>query len=202
MVRGRALTAPAACHFAIPGDLASPTGGYGYDRALMAHLPAQGWVARHLALPGGFPFPTAADLATADAALAALPDGALVLVDGLAFGAMPQAAERHGARLRLVALVHHPLADEGGQDSAATARMALSERTALACARAVICTSPATARRLVEGFGVPPDRLSVAVPGTAPGARATGSGREPLILSVGSLTPRKGHDLLDRKSVV
>ena len=61
-----------------------------------------------------FPFPDAADLAAAGESFAGLAEGSLVLVDGLAFGALPELAEKEAGRLRLVALVHHPLAQETG----------------------------------------------------------------------------------------
>jgi glycosyltransferase involved in cell wall biosynthesis len=181
--------------FAVPGRLDTPTGGYGYDRQLIAALCARGCDVRHLSLPGAWPRPTPGHRAATSAALAGLPDGDLVLIDGLAFGAMPAEAVAEAGRLRLVALVHHPLGDESGLAPAERDRLLASETGALGQARAIVCTSPATARRLAN-LGVPSERITVAPPGTDPGSRSPGAGDPPLILSIGSLIPRKRHDVL------
>lgn len=181
---------------AVPGDLGLPTGGYGYDRRLMAGLAERGWDVRHVALPGGFPNPTAGEVGDAAAALAAVPDGETLLIDGLAGGVLAGVLAAEAGRLRLVALVHHPLGDETGLPAAEAARLLAAEAAALAVVRAVVVTSPATGRRLAAGLGVPAERIVVAPPGTAPAARARGGNMPPVILSVGSLVPRKRHDVL------
>jgi glycosyltransferase involved in cell wall biosynthesis len=182
--------------FVIPGDLAARTGGYGYDRRLIEGLRARGVPVEHAALPGGFPFPDAAGLAAAERAFAETPDGSVLLADGLAFGVLGDVAARHGERIRIVALCHHPLALESGLDPEAAAELAAAERAALSHARAVIVTSPATARTLASEFGVPADRITVVLPGTDPAPPAACTGDPPVLLAVGSLIPRKGHDVL------
>jgi glycosyltransferase involved in cell wall biosynthesis len=184
----------------VPGSLDTPTGGYAYDRRLATELAARGWTVDIVRLDDGFPFPVPDALRRADQALAALPDGALALCDGLAFGAMPAAARAHRDRLTLVALVHHPLALETGLDAATAATLADSERDALACARAVVVTSPNTAR-LLAGYDVAADRITVALPGTeravpAAGTRSADATQPVHLLAVASLVPRKGHALL------
>ena len=47
--------------FVIPGDLGLPTGGYAYDRRVLALLPGFGVEAVHVALPAVFPAPAPAD---------------------------------------------------------------------------------------------------------------------------------------------
>jgi glycosyltransferase involved in cell wall biosynthesis len=181
-----------AIGFAIPGPIESRTGGYAYDRRLIAGLRARGIAIRHLAWPGGFPSPTPGELAAAARSLAEQPDGSAVIIDGLAFGAMPDLAAAEGQRLRLIALVHHPLALETG----APPGLQAAERAALGHARAVIATSETTAATLRHAYAVPAERLTVAPPGTDPAARAARRGAPPHILSLGSVTPRKGHDVL------
>jgi len=176
--------------FAIPGDIETRTGGYAYDRRLIAGLRERGVPVRHLAWPGSFPRPTPGDLAAAARSLAGQPDGRIVIIDGLAYGAMPALAVAEGQRLRLVALVHHPLALETGAHPGLLA----PERRALRQAVAVIATSATTAETLRRDYGVPTERLVVAPPGTDPAPPAARRGSH--ILSLGSVTPRKGHDVL------
>jgi glycosyltransferase involved in cell wall biosynthesis len=123
-----------------------------------------------------------------------------VLIEGLAFGAMPVEAEREAARLRLVALVHHPLAAETGIDPDEAARLEVSERRALAAARRIVVTSRATAAGLAKSkYGVREDQVAVVEPGTDRAPLAAGSGDEALrLLCVASLIPRKGHETLVR----
>ena len=160
-------------YVAIPGDLQARTGGYGYDRRIIAGLRGLGWAVEVRRLDDSFPMPTAAARAQAAQVLAAAPDGATVLVDGLALGAMPDEAEREAGRLRLVALVHHPLAAETGLDPALARALEISERRALAAVGAVVVTSRATAARLAD-YGVAANRITVVEPGTDPAPLARG----------------------------
>jgi glycosyltransferase involved in cell wall biosynthesis len=181
-----------------PGDLETRTGGYVYDRRLALALEARGWRVERLSLPEGFPFPTAATLARSAELLRGVPAGATALVDGLAFGAMPDLAATEAGRLDLVALVHHPLCLETGLQPEEAAALAESERRALAAARAVVVTSPRTAATLAGLFGVERARVAVAPPVTDPVPAARGSGGPGCcrLVCVGTLTPRKGHRLL------
>ena len=185
-----------ACHFVIPGDWHTPTGGYRYDRRIALALRESGWQVDLCTLGDGFPWPDATTLADAQAQLDALPDGALVVADGLAFGAMPELAQRHATRLRWVALVHHPLHLETGLADAARDTLRESECRALQAARRVIVTSEATARDLAP-MGVPAERIRVVEPGTdrAPTHRAD-TNAELRLLCVATLTSRKGHAVL------
>lgn len=185
--------------FAFPGRLELNTGGYAYDRRVIAEIAAHGWQPGVLPLGSGFPAPDDGTLSEAEKRLSALPDDTIVVIDGLAFGILDGWASREARRLRIVALVHHPLALETGLDEAERKTLQTRETKALSCAAHVIVTSPATGRELARDYGVPARKITVAIPGTDPGARASGIGGEegpPLILSIGTLTRRKGHDTL------
>jgi glycosyltransferase involved in cell wall biosynthesis len=171
-------SASAALYFVVPGDLETRTGGYGYDRRIIAGLRERGWSVSLLRLDDSFPFPTPAAQAQAADVLALIPSGSTVLVDGLALGALPLEVEREAVRLRIVALVHHPLAAETGLDPAQAAALEASERRALTFARSVVVTSRATCERLAH-YGVSADRITIVEPGTDPAPLARGSALSP-----------------------
>jgi glycosyltransferase involved in cell wall biosynthesis len=182
--------------FAYPGDLETRTGGYGYDRRVVAALSDLGWNVRLLSLGEGFPNPNTKQLDEAGGMLSELADNSLVMIDGLAFGMMDEWAGREAKRLRIMALVHHPLALETGLDSDRQGAAATREKAALAQTRGVIVTSHATAAELAANYAVPTERIVVAIPGIDPAPLAAGGGDPPLILGIGTLTRRKGHDIL------
>lgn len=181
--------------FAIPGDLASLTGGYAYDREVIARAPAFGVEIAHLPLPQGFPAPSADDLRETERLLRGVDPDAALVIDGLAFGAFTHDLLR-ALPPKTVALVHHPLALETGLSAPEAQRLAASERRALSHAVQVIVTSPSTKQTLVADYGVAASHITVAIPGVARAPRARGSQGTPHMLAVGSVTPRKGHDVL------
>ncbi|MBN9063037.1 MAG: hypothetical protein BGP06_17970 [Rhizobiales bacterium 65-9] len=182
--------------FAIPGDDWPATGGYVYNRRMLDLAPAAGVPLRHLALPGSYPAPTDADLGETARRVAATPRNAVLMIDGLAFGAMPP--DLIGALDRtIVALVHHPLGLENGISPERSRWLVANETAALGFAQAVIVTSETTARTLRDDFAVPQAKLVVAEPGVERAPRARGSGSDAIaMLAVGSLVPRKGYDML------
>ena len=183
--------------FAAPGDLATATGGYVYDRRVALGLRALGWRTETFSLGEGFPFPSGAARAAARRQLTALPAGQLIVIDGLALGALPELAAEICTSRRLIALVHHPLALEEGLSPTDAEAFRVSERRALACARRVVVTSAFTGRLMVSDYGVQIDRVAIVKPGTDRATRARVNTRAPVeLLAVGAVTPRKGYDVL------
>jgi glycosyltransferase involved in cell wall biosynthesis len=182
--------------FAVPGDLATPTGGYGYDRRIIRELRRIGWHVDVANIGDGFPFPSTAQRAAALAILSAMPSGCPMVLDGLAFGALPEAGALR-SRTPLIALVHQPLALDPGLGATQADSFRESERAALAAATRVVVTSKATARIVTGDYNVPDQRVSVVRPGNDPAPLARGSSDGVVrLLSVGSVLPVKGYDLL------
>ena len=116
--------------FAVPGDLDTPTGGYAYDKRMIAELRELGWRPQAVNLGEGFPHPNALTRASARAQLNDVPKGRAIVIDGLAFGVMPDEAETLSRTHPLIAMVHHPLALESGVTPEVAAMLRESERRA------------------------------------------------------------------------
>jgi glycosyltransferase involved in cell wall biosynthesis len=186
-----------ALGFAVPGSLDQPTGGYAYDRRLIASLRALGCEVDVIDLGDGFPYPCAATRRGALERLRAAPAGRPLVIDGLALGVLPDAAATLAPSHPLIALVHHPLALESGITAETAAALAASERAALACVRHSITTSPSTRRVLIADYGVPSECVTVALPGIDAVSVSPRPRRDAVtLLAVGSVVPRKGYDIL------
>jgi glycosyltransferase involved in cell wall biosynthesis len=173
-------------HFIVPegiDDPARPSGGNTYDRRVRDGLSGLGWAVREHAVPGAWPAPGAAGHAALGRVAGGIPDGAVVLLDGLIASAAPGELVPHARRLRQVVLVHMPLGDA-------------RERSVLEAADAVVTTSAWTRRRLGELYGLPADRVHVAEPGADPAGLAPGTEAGAELLCVAAVTPGKGHDVL------
>jgi glycosyltransferase involved in cell wall biosynthesis len=181
----------------VPGPFGI-SGGYAYDRAVLDGLCAAGHDARAVELAGRHPLADAAARASASAAFDALPADAVAVIDGLGLPAFRDRAEALAAR-GAVGLIHHPTTLETGIAEADRAALREAERLLMPLLTRVIATSAVTADRLAADFGVDARRIAVVVPGTAEAPRSPGSGGPHcVLLSVGTLVPRKGHDMLLR----
>ncbi len=183
--------------FAVPGDITTPTGGYAYDRRMIAALKQLGWQVDTIDVGDGYPWPSDRTRAAAHHRLSAVLAGTAIVIDGLAFGVLPDLWAKIHPQHPLVALVHHPLALETGLSCKQDAALRQSERAALREADRAVTTSVTTARCLIADYAVSSERIVIAPPGV--GARRIARGSNDGIvrlLSVGALVPRKGYDLL------
>ncbi|SDC55926.1 glycosyltransferase family 4 protein [Streptomyces prasinopilosus] len=193
-------------HFLLPGgvdDPSVPSGGNAYDRRVCLDLPGFGWQVERHAVAGDWPRPDAAARTALARTLRGLPDGAVVLLDGLVACGVPEIVVPEAQRLRMAVLVHLPLGDETGLAPALAADLDARERAVLRAVPAVIATSDWAVRRLVSHHGLAPDRVHVAAPGADIAPLASGTDGVSRLLCVAAVTPRKGqHRLVEALAAV
>jgi glycosyltransferase involved in cell wall biosynthesis len=181
--------------FAIPGDKDRRTGGFIYEATVLRVLNEIGCATRHVILPDSFPDPSAADMETTIAALRAVPADQTIILDGLVFGAIDPVGLA-SVTAPVIAMVHHPLALETGLSAERAAFLYANEAAALRVTDHVVVPSPHTADILTREYGVAAEKITIALPGFARPNVACARSDPPLILSVGLLAERKGHDIL------
>lgn len=184
-------------HVVVPGgidDPATPSGGNVYDRRICNGLAALGWDVHEHAVDGGWPWPDDEAHGALGRVIAELPDGAVVLIDGLIASTVPAVLVPHAHRLVLVVLVHLPLGD--GPPGHGVADALNRECAVLAAATAIVTTSAWTRDLLLDRYPLLPDNVAVAEPGTDPAELAPGTADGGQLLCVAAVTPHKGHDVL------
>lgn len=187
-----------ALAFLVPGPLDQLTGGYLYDRRIVEGLRAVGRRVNVIELASRYPAADAEACRAAASALAALPDGSTVVIDGLGLPAFDDCLAAEARRLRVVGFIHHPLSRETGLQTDAAQAFAVLEARLWPLLRGVICPSAHTAAA-VRASGLAANRIEIVAPGTAKPATAAPAPKAagPLgLLAVGTVTPRKGHLLL------
>jgi glycosyltransferase involved in cell wall biosynthesis len=172
-------------------DPARPSGGNVYDRHVCSGLAALGWSVREHAVHGFWDRPGATGFAALTRVIDAIPDGAVVLLDGLIASTAPAVLVPQASRLRMVVLVHMPLGDRPRDDDARP-----RENAVLSTAAAVVTTSAWARDRLLELYALAPDRVRVAHPGVDAAQPASGTATGGALLCVAAVTVDKGHDLL------
>lgn len=181
--------------FAIPGDKDRRTGGFIYEATVLRVLNEIGCPTAHLELRDSFPEPPAADMVATLDTLRAVPRDQAIILDGLVYGAIdPDGLATVPAPL--IAMIHHPLGLETGIDPALAQHLLANEAAALQHASAIVVPSPHTADILSAQFGADPAKITIALPGFDRPIRDPHPQNPPLIISVGILADRKGHDVL------
>lgn len=182
-------------HLLVPDgfdDPAQPSGGNYYDLRILEGLLEFGWRVHTWRVPGCWPRPDVRAGTEVAAVTDDIPDDSVVLVDGIIAAALPEVFVPAAKRLRLVVLMHMPLAEMAVDLHDATLRA----QEVLSAAAATITTSHWTRGRLLSGQGLPGDRVHVAHPGSDAAELAPTREEGRLLLCVATIAEHKGHDTL------
>lgn len=183
--------------FIIPGDINTPSGGYRYDRTILEEWRALNVAFDLVSLSGSYPIPSDNDKALAFSVMDECDDADVTIIDGLAGGGFPELMELLSKKAPCISLLHHPLSLENGISQADAQLLEASERGGLNFTKAVITTSPATSKTVAELFAIDNNVIHTVEPGVTRAKPIEFRTEPPLsILSVGSITQRKGHDVL------
>lgn len=183
--------------FLVPGDINLPTGGYRYDKHMLTNWQKAGRDVTLVCVEGNYPFPSKLEIADAVASVEKLPDADIAVVDGLLGGANPQLMEALGQKMKVVALIHHPLCLENGLERQEARMLEEREGEGLKHVSHVIAVSPATRNAVCDLFGFDDGRIDIVLPGVERGKASRGSDDATLnLLCVGSVIERKGHRFL------
>ena len=174
-----------AVHVVVPAsvhDPGHPSGGNTYDRKICAGLAALGWSVHEHAVTGRWPSPDPAALAALAEILAEIPDGSVVLVDGLVASTVPELLVPQRVACAWSSWSTCPWAEPARGGPRCCRRGGGDQRL-----------DPPVAARHPRTAGRPrPGREA----GGRPGRAGRGNARGGELLCVGAYTQAKGYDVL------
>lgn len=193
-------------HFLVPGSIKNRTGGTIYDRRIIEGLEKLGINVKLHEVSGNFPYPDVEEVDSLSSLLEKIPDNSLAIIDGLILGVIPKIIKPHSGRLKIIALIHHPLCDETGFDDRERIRLLERESRSLKSVSSIMVTSIFTSERMRELELVEENhRITVVEPGADPSPLSPEHvpGETLKLISIGAVTKRKSHqDLLSALSTL
>ena len=184
-------------HVVVPAGVADPrrpSGGNTYDQKVCIGLGARGWAVGRHEVVGSWPGRDGRSRAALGSALASIPDGSVVVVDGLLACALPEVMVPQARRLRLVVVVHLPLGCDTG--AGADVDVLARESAVLHAVAGVVATSSWTSDWLLTAYALDPVAVRVVEPGVDGALLNSGSVAGGRLLCVGAVTQTKGQDVL------
>ncbi|RMH70817.1 MAG: glycosyltransferase family 1 protein [Gemmatimonadetes bacterium] len=183
-------------HFIVPGSLESLTGGTLYDKQIIDGIRRRGIYVEVHEVPGTFPSPRAEDKAAFARAFWYIPDGSLVVIDGLMLAGAAEVIRPEKERLHFTGLIHHPHSEEPEFNAAEQARLRQAEQAAFRLMDQLIVTSPFT-RLLLQFWQLEDLPVTTVLPGTNTQRLARGSRSQSVhLLCVANVLYRKGYSVL------
>lgn len=175
-------------------DYEQKTGGWIYNRHLIAWLDRHMGGVHEMTVPVCFPRPDAAVLAEIATLFDAIEPGAVLVMDHI-YGCMllPILSARP---FRLVLIYHHSMVEERGEGEVAASRNT-AEHSALQLADAIVVTSDESRDYVTGHYGINEQKIITGKPGNDPAPRSPVHDGGPWhMLSVGAVIPRKRYEFL------
>src|SRR5689334_14241665 len=130
----------------VPAPFDAVTGGYEYDRRIVAGLRDAGHSVEVLELTGSYPLANEAARDAACVAWDSVPARSRPIIDGLALPAFAGLGDALSAS-NIVGLIHHPTSLESGfSESERTALLALEQRLIPRLTRVIVTSKPTADR--------------------------------------------------------